>query len=217
MLTIPSNPRRAHGLVVISSGFLSTVSTNGGTLLVGTVSYLVANTPYSITIFAAAETFGYSFIVTTAPLRKTSYSPLFYEFYIKIFPPPPASMCVAVAWLTGKRYDNQSIELDWPISSGTTVYGLTVADMNGTVLDTTTFDVTSTFIVNGLVNGVDYQFTLYSGNSYDIDYSEGVSTTASTYTLLCTEVTEANAIWPTTSSFMVAGCATRPLFWRIPK
>lgn len=67
------------------------------------------------------------------------------------------------------------------MSPGTSRYVLTVAFENGTLMSTTAFPAVSTYLVTNLVDGIDYVFTLYGGNSYGVDYAEGVSVVASTY------------------------------------
>lgn len=66
--------------MAVSSGFLQTQSSNGGSLLLGTISNLNPDVTYNVTIFAAAETFGLTFQVSTAPMREAFVSPFLLVF-----------------------------------------------------------------------------------------------------------------------------------------
>jgi len=159
-----------------SSGFLTTQAVLGG-YLSGSISFLQENTAYMFTIFAGDETYGYSFVVTTAPAREGPFrKKLFVRYTAFMF----FLTFVAATSLTGQRNDNTSVLLSWDISPGTTRYGLAVSFVNGTQVSYVTFNVTNSTIVPDLITGVTYQFTLYSGNAYGIDTSQGATVQAST-------------------------------------
>ena len=181
--------------ISIANGFLTTQPGDGGQLL-GTIPFLQANTGYSFTIYVTGESFGSTFSATTAPARMRSllslifsFSPLTFFSFLCFFLSSSSSSSssflflsyTAVSSLVGERYDNTSVILTWNISPGTTQYNLTVAIPFGAFISSTTFNVTNSTIVADLDPGVVYEFTIYSGNSFGIDMSEGSSVQASTF------------------------------------
>jgi len=126
---------------------------------------------------------------------------------------------------SGKRYNSTSVILEWVISPGTTRYTLTQADSDGSIINSFVFPVNSSFIVPNLSAGVPFLFTLYSGNSFGFDTSQGPSALVSTLSnslpfslsfsfffpqlsldiaLLCSSVYANNTSWSTTTVFQTA-------------
>ena len=97
------------------------------------------------------------------------------------------------------------------------VYGLALAyPSNGTVISNTTFTATGySTVVSNLLAGVEYQFTIYSGNSYSIDYSQGATVVFAN--VFCLGATLNNAVWPSNtpagssgSGICIVGTAGQP-------
>lgn len=83
--------------------------------------------------------------------------------------------------LLGLRYDNSSVIIEWTESAGTTQYSLFVGFPNGTIERSINFTAPADeYIISNLVGGVMYRFTVYVGNDYGIDFSNGPYTDAST-------------------------------------
>jgi len=92
-------------------------------------------------------------------------------------------MFVAVTGFTGRRFNETSILLGWIAGNGTTAYILEQANSTGTFLASYNLTTSNSYLVTGVPSGVLFTFTLYAGNSIGIDFTEGVTTQASTFSI----------------------------------
>ena len=109
-----------------------------------------------------------------------------------------------------------SVVLSWGPSPAA-VYSLALANVsNGAIISNTTFTATGySTVVSNLLAGVEYQFTIYSGNSYSVDYSQGATVTFTS--VFCLGATLNNALWPSNtpagssgSGICIVGTAGQP-------
>lgn len=88
---------------------------------------------------------------------------------------------IAVVNLSGQRFDDTSVILEWSQGGGITQYSVVYELLNGTLTESINFTTPATsLIVPNLFPGEKYRFTVYVGNDLGLDFLNGPEVEAST-------------------------------------